>query len=313
MKNVHKMTEGAILLAIYAVLLLITLYVPVLGFATTLVLSVPFILFAAKNNVKYTLAFFAASVFLSAILGTILAIPVTFMFGLTGVVMGYMIGNNRSRFATYSLSSLVFLLNVVVQYAIAVAFFKFNFIDEMIIMFQKSFQTSIEMLNQLGQAPDEKMIKQFEEGISLIETLVPSLLVISSFTIVFILQLVSNPIIKRFGVQIGKWKPFREVVLPKSLLWYYLIALIAGLVMKPEEGTYWFWALVNLVYILQLLMVVQGLSFVFYASHAKNLPKAFPIIITVLTFVPFIPVVLYIIRILGIIDLGFDLRKKLKP
>jgi uncharacterized protein YybS (DUF2232 family) len=57
-------------------------------------------------------------------------------------------------------------------------------------------------------------------------------------------------------------------------------------------------------------MLLQGLSFVAYFTHIKKFPKAFLIIAVILTFL--LPFVLYIVRILGIIDLGFNLRKRLE-
>ncbi|WLR55155.1 DUF2232 domain-containing protein [Mesobacillus subterraneus] len=163
--------------------------------------------------------------------------------------------------------------------------------------------------NKWGRLPDEKLIKQFEAMIDMMEVLMPSMFVMASFLIVFLLQLVSFPFLKRFGIQVPTWGPFRDLNLPKSILWYYLIAMIAALIMQPEKGTYWFWAISNLTFILQMLMVLQGLSFVFYVTHIKRYPKAVPIIIIIVTFL--LPFVLYIVRILGIIDLGFDLRKRL--
>ena len=70
MKNVHKLTEGAILLAIFAVLLLLTLYLPILGAVVNLFLSLPFIMYGAKNNRKSSLVFLVASIFISLIVGT---------------------------------------------------------------------------------------------------------------------------------------------------------------------------------------------------------------------------------------------------
>ena len=85
--------------------------------------------------------------------------------------------------------------------------------------------------------------------------------------------------------------------------------MIAALALQPEKGTYWFWVISNLSFILQMLMVLQGVAFVFYLTHVKGYPKAVPIIVIVLMFL--LPFILYIVRILGIIDLGFDLRKRL--
>jgi uncharacterized protein YybS (DUF2232 family) len=309
MKNTYKLTEGAILLAIFAVMLLITLYIPVISLIINFFLSLPFILFGAKHDGKSTAVFTLGAVLLSLILGSFLAIPLALAYGTTGAVMGYLIRNGKSRLAVYIAGSLVFLINIVAQYALSVVLFNINFIDELMEMFRSSVDQSIKMLKQMGQTPDEKMIKQFESMIDMMETLVPSMFVMASFMLVFIIQLASFPFLKRFGVSVPKWRPFRELTLPKSILWYYLLTMLAALVMNPEEGTYWFWALANLSFILQMLMVLQGLSLVFYLTHVKGYPKAVPIVVVVLLFL--FPFVLYIVRILGIIDLGFDFRKRL--
>lgn len=309
MKNVHKLTEGAIILAIYSVLLLLSLYIPFIGVVTNLFLALPFMLFAAKNDTKSSVVFLIASLFISMILGTILALPLTLAFGLTGSIMGYLIREKKGRNAIFLAGSFMFLVNIVLQYAVSVAFFHFNFIEELLVIIRESMDQSFSMLKSMGQAEGTAKIKeQFENGIKLIETLMPSLFLMSSFIIVFFIQLVSIPIIKRFGVKVDGWARVRDISLPKSFLWYYLITLLATLLLQPEEGTYWYWALTNLSYILQLFMVFQGLTFIFYFCDKKGLPKALPIMAVILSFL--IPFFLYIVRILGIIDLGFDLRNR---
>jgi uncharacterized protein YybS (DUF2232 family) len=309
MKNTYKLTEGAILLAIFAVLLLITLYIPGLGMVVNFFLSLPFLMFGAKHDWKSTAVFTLAAVLLSMILGSFLAMPLALAFGTTGAVMGYMVREGKSRFAVYIAGSVVFLVNLVGQYALSIVLFNINFIDEMVTIFRSSVDQAIKMLEQMGQTPDEKLIKQFETMVDMIEVLVPSMFVMSSFLIVFLLQLASFPFMKRFGIKVPVWRPYRELNLPKSILWYYLITMIIALVMQPEQGTYWFWVISNLSFILQMLMVLQGIAFVFYFTHIKEYTKAVPIIVIVLMFL--LPFVLYIVRILGIIDLGFDLRKRL--
>ncbi|MBT2680326.1 YybS family protein [Bacillus sp. ISL-35] len=309
MKNTYKLTEGAILLAIFAVMLLITLYIPGLGMIVNFFLSLPFLMFGAKHDWKSTAVFTLAAVLLSMILGSFLAIPLALAFGTTGAVMGYMVREGKSRFAVYIAGSVVFLVNLVAQYALSIVLFNINFIDEMVTVFRSSVDQAIKMLEQMGQTPDEKLVSQFETMVDMIEVLVPSMFVMSSFLIVFLLQLASFPFMKRFGIKVPVWRPFRELNLPKSILWYYLITMIVALVMQPEQGTYWFWVISNLSFILQMLMVLQGISFVFYFTHIKGYTKAVPIIVIVLMFL--LPFILYIVRLLGIIDLGFDLRKRL--
>ncbi|MEH7558544.1 DUF2232 domain-containing protein, partial [Priestia megaterium] len=76
-----------------------------------------------------------------------------------------------------------------------------------------------------------------------------------------------------------------------------------------EQGTFMYVAIINIVMGLQMLVVLQGISFIFYFSHQKGYAKAIPIVVTILALI--IPIILQIVRILGIIDLGFNLRKQL--
>ena len=110
MKNVNQLTKGAMFLAIFSVLLLITLYIPLLGSIVNFFLPLPFILFAAKNNFKSSIVFLIASVLLSLILGSLLAIPLTLAYGSTGVAIGYLINRQKNRWTVLAAGSFVFLI-----------------------------------------------------------------------------------------------------------------------------------------------------------------------------------------------------------
>ena len=311
MKNARILTEGAMLLAIFAVLLLITIYVPLLGMVANFFLAVPFILFAAKNEWKMSLVFLAASILISLILGSLTSLPLAFAYGTTGVVTGYLIQRKKDRIIILLAGTIVFLVNMIASYAISVALFNIDIFKEINDVMQDSLTKSADMLKSLGQeAQAEQTIEQFKKALSLVKTLFPSMIVIWSVVTTFITQSVSLPIVKRFGIEIQKWKPFRELSLPKSTLWYLLITLTASLLLHPEQGTYLYAALFNLSFILQALMWFQGCTFLFYFLDVKGLSKSIGVILLIASF--FIPIFLYIIGILGIIDLGFDRRKKLR-
>jgi uncharacterized protein YybS (DUF2232 family) len=307
-KNVRKLTEGAILLAAFAVLLLLTIYVPFLGMIVNLFLAVPFMLFAAKNDGKSIVVFIIASLLLSFIVGTIMSLPLTLAYGTTGVVIGYLIQKQKNMGVLFITGSLVFLVNLIIIYVASIVLFKVDMITEMIEMMRESLNVSADLLKNFGDTQNtEKMLEQFNNGLNLIKTLIPTLFVISSLLIVFIMQLISFPIIKRFGVKVEKWKNFKEISLPKSLLYYFLLTLIVSMLVNPEEGTFMYMAIINLTYILQFMMILQGYTFIFYFFDKKGLSKAISITIAIVSFI--IPIFLYIVGILGIIDLGFDLRK----
>ncbi len=309
-KSTYRLTEGAILLAIFTVLLLVTLYIPGLGLIVNFFLAMPFIMYAAKHGGKSATVFTIAAVLLSLIVGTFLAIPIALTYGLTGSVIGWLIWKEKSRLVIFVAGSLVFLVNTILQYAATVVLFNMNVIEEFMATFQESIDTSIKMLEGMGQTVDDKVIEQFQNSVTLMETLMPSLFVMASFMIVFFIQLLCLPLLKRFGVKVQPWIPVRNMTLPKSLLWYYLLSMMASLFIQPEVGSYWHWALTNLVFILQFLMLIQGYTFIAYYSHAKGYPKAVLVVTIILSIL--LPIILYIVRILGIIDLGFDLRKRIE-
>ncbi|MDP4087628.1 MAG: YybS family protein [Bacillota bacterium] len=309
MKNVRKLTEGAILLAAFTVLLLVCIYVPIIGGILNLFLPLPFILFATKNNLKNTCVFVFASILLSFITGAIVALPLTLAYGLTGAIMGYFIQKNKSRTIILLAGTVVFLVNIVIQYVVTTTFFHFDIIDKFIKMFHESLKIYSQTLKDMGKEKQGKpIIDRLEKSLDLIKIIVPSVFVMSSFLAVFFIQLLSRPVLKRFGVKVENWKPFREISLPKSLMWYYLITMMANLTLHPVSGTYLYNALVNLTYILQMFMFFQGLTFIFYFFYQRGMPKSIPLIIFLfsLTNSNF----LYIIGILGIIDLGFDVRRR---
>ena len=309
MRNIHRLTEGAILLAAFTILLLMTVYVPVLGTVVNFFLALPFMMFSARNNRKESFVFLIASLFLSLIAGSLLALPLTLAYGLTGIVIGDFIRNEKPKQAAFIAGSITFLINLVIQYVISIVFLNMDIIKESIQLLRESIDQYIKVVTSLSQAPNEAVAQKLYAAIDLIEILTPTIFVITSFLIVFIIQLVSYPILKRFGIVVVLGEHFRNFKLSKSMIYYFLIALLANLIIQPESGSYIHLALSNILFILLLLIVVQGLSFIWYFSYQKGLSKAVPILVTIAMFL--MPLILYIVWILGIMDLGFDLRKKL--
>ncbi|WKB37434.1 DUF2232 domain-containing protein [Terrilactibacillus sp. S3-3] len=194
-------------------------------------------------------------------------------------------------------------------FAAAVVLFHFNPIDSLKSMMNQS----IDMVQKISPALNEdskKAIEFYRSQISYIGYLAPSLLVVLSIVYAFLIELICLPILRRLRVVVPKWLPFRLWHLPRSLIWYYLIALVIMLFGHLSQGNSLFVAVINVVFILDVLLVIQGLSFVFFFAHEKNLPLAIPILITVVSLA--ISYLLQLIRILGIIDLGFNIRERLK-
>lgn len=305
MKNVQQLTEGAILLAAFAVLILLNLYVPLVGGIFNLVLPAPFILFSAKNSLKNIAAFYVAALFISFLAGSFMGLVLLLLFGSTGVVIGYLLQKNKSRTAILISSSLILVIGLVVLYAVSVTFMQMNFIDKLTLAMNEYMKNSQQMLKEMGR---EDQIKQLKEKISMIKTLAPSFLILGSIMVAFAIQLVCFPIAKRFGVKVQPWGSLRNLSLPRSLLWYYLIVKGANIFIHPEVGFYFYLVIMNATYILEMFLVLQGVALLVYLLHKKSVPKGFGVIVILLAFM--VPTFHYIIMLLGVIDIGYDFRKR---
>ncbi|MFC4321712.1 YybS family protein [Litchfieldia salsa] len=302
MKNQKFIVDGGLLLAIYILMLLGATFVPFLGIILTFLLPIPFVIFASRYDIRRSILFLVAATILSLLFTSVSGLVFSLIYGVGGVVYGILVQKNKKSIEVLLGLTVSFMITFVIIYVAASTLFSFDFTA----LILQSAEESIELMRQLG-TQNEAMIKQFEESLEVFKYLLPSLLVITAFMFALITQLVTYPVLRRVVQGVNKLPAIREITLPLSIIWYYLTVLIL-MFFEMEVGTFYYMAVTNLFYILQLLMVIQGISFIFFFSHVRGLPKIVPIIIVLMT-----PFLLSIIRILGIIDLGFQLRKKIKP
>jgi uncharacterized protein YybS (DUF2232 family) len=231
------------------------------------------------------------------------------LYGVIGVVIGFMLQKNKSRTTILISSSLIFMAGLVIYYVVSVAFLQVNIIHELKVALNEGVINSQDMLKSMGKEDQIELLnKQNANLIKMIETLVPYFLIMFSIMATFIIQWVNFPILKRFGVKVEPWGSFRNLSLPRSLLWYYLIAIGVNILFHPEEGTYLYSVVINARYIVEMFLLIQGFAFIFYIFHQKSISKGYTFLLVILAFM--ISIIHYIILLLGIMDLGFDYRKR---
>ncbi|TDL79229.1 YybS family protein [Peribacillus frigoritolerans] len=308
MKRVNVLTEGAILLALFTVLTLMTLYLPLFGAFLMVFLPLPFILYTVRHGIKAALTLMAASIFITLIVGSLFALPLTLTYALSGIVMGYFYQKRQTAGALIG-GTIAFLISFVVMYAASAAFFQIDPIEEATGGMNETIEMAKSMMAAIGQEANEAAINQLEEQMKYIGYLIPSLLVSVSFIFALLSHAVTVPVLKRLKIQLMPLKPFREWKLPSSIVWYYLIVSFL-LFLNLDTGSFLYIAAVNLLFVLQVLLVVQGFSFIFFYSHVKKYSKAIPVTAVILSLI--LPILMYLVRILGIIDLAFNLRGRVK-
>lgn len=309
MRNTYALTEAAIQLAIFIVLFLASLYVPLLGMMISLFLSLPFIVFTMRHGYRPALVLLTAAVIVSTLISSVLSAFAAVMFGTGGIVIGALLAKQKNRYVVLAAATIAFLVNIVINYVVSVKFFDLDIIAQTISVISDSFHTAVQIMENAGKKPPEETVARFEQGLKLIKYVTPTLFVIAALAFAYLTIIVSVPILKRLKLSVGTWPPFRQLMLPRQLVWYYLLVLIATF-FPLEQGTFAFIVVINLYYVLQLLFAIQGFSFLYYIAYRKQIAKGIIVAGTIVCL--FIPFLLYLIAILGIIDLGFELRKRVQ-
>jgi len=307
-KRTNVLTEGAIFVAIYTVFLLITLYVPILSVISIFFLSTPFIIFGIRHGIKQSFVLLLASIVMTFLVGSIVSLPIGLMFSVTGIIMAYFYRQKRQLFALIG-GTISLLINFVLDYALSIVFLGVDLFSDVIQQTKSSVRETLAAFPSMDEEMKKTMMEQMNEQFDLLMNLLPSMFVIVSFMLAVIIHILNIGIIKRLKLNVGTITPFRDWKFPKSIIWYYLITILLMLINLPKES-FLNNALYNIVFVLQTVLLIQGFSFIFYFCHVKKLSKAVPVLIVIGTFI--LPILLYPVRILGIIDLGFNLREKIR-
>ncbi|HLQ83297.1 MAG TPA: YybS family protein [Pseudogracilibacillus sp.] len=310
MNNSKRVTDGALLMAIYIVLLLMSVFLPLFILIGLFILPIPFIIYAAKYNWKPTLLIIILSLVLSLMFATIVSLPLTILSSLGGLAIGTALYNKENSHQVWAKGTLGFIIGMMLVFIFAQFFLGINWEQELNTMIDESFTMTEEIMVQTGT--DNQVNEQLtliKEQMQNLTLLIPASMTIMSIFLSIVTIFISYKIMNRINKEKYKFIPFKDLNLPTSIFWLYFIAIILSF-FNPDTSTTLGVIVINSVVILTTLMIIQGYSFVFFYANEKKWPKAIPIIIVIVSFL--IPLIMMlVIRLLGIIDIGFGLKKRI--
>ncbi|MDE0639702.1 YybS family protein [Bacillus sp. CNPSo 3703] len=310
MKQTKALVEGAIMISIFAVMTLFYLYVPLLAIIFFMAAPIPIILYTIRHGLKKGIAAGAIGIVISFLIGSINGLLSAPMLIAVGVGMGVFYRRRQPGQAIIT-GALIYLFSFLIYFVVSVQLFQVDIlgvakdsIDQIMPMVEST-------LKQSGASDQEiaKQLKQFREMQDTALNSLPVALLIFVTLMSFVNHWFVRPLIKRFVPYMPALKKFKDMRLPKSMVWYYLLTLLLMLI-QPEKGSFLSLVQTSAFQILFILVLIQGFSFIFYYCHEKNISKVVPIFAVVLTIL--FPPIGVIVRIIGIADIGFDLREKVK-
>ncbi|EJS76191.1 YybS family protein [Bacillus cereus] len=309
MKQTKFITEGAALLAVYAILLLISMYVPILGAVAMFILPLPFIVLTIRYKLPNVLLIFVAALFITVIVSQPISLIKTIIFGLIGVVLGSMYKKGKKPVEILIAGTLAYLIGIMLIYVGSIKFFNIDIMKQMQNMFNESIAQSEKIVSAAGMPISKEQKELLGQLNDVLQTLFPSILVMVSVCFSWITVMISGSVLKKLKHDVAPWPKFKDIQLPKSIVWYYVIFILLATFIKVEPTSYLHMVFSNLYVIFALLLVLQGLTFITFLAHRKGFTKGVPIISFIVCM--FIPMLFPLVTILGIIDLGISLRSKI--
>lgn len=300
------LVQGAAMVAIFTLMMIISAYIPLAFMLVFLFAPLPFAWYSAKYKRSTSILVAIVGCILTFITSGLAILPFAFIFALVGIMIGAAIRQQKSKLYLFMSSGIAVLLSTAIVFLAYVRLAGINMVEIGVEMAKKNYeQTAAMSQNLTGQStitPD-----QVEAVSKMMELTVPSTVTLGAFFVAFVLISINLPILKRLGLNVPKFAPFQHMRLPRSILWYYMIILCINLFIRPEPGSTLDVIVLNVSYILWVLLILQGISFIHYFISKKGMPVGVKWIATLLA----IPLSSFMI-LLGIIDLGFDVRSLVK-
>ncbi|SOC39372.1 YybS family protein [Ureibacillus acetophenoni] len=301
------LAQGAMMVALFVVLIAVALYVPLVSIIATLFAPLPLAWYSANYDRNQSIFVAIIACFLTFFIGGLLILPFSLIFASIGVVIGISLKLKKSKLFILMSTGLTVLITFAIDYLITLKLFEFDFIEQSMQMMRTSYEQSLKLTQSMtGQsALTEETLDLF---FVTLETTIPASVTLAAFALAFIIISINLPILRRLGVVVPKFSALKDLRLPRSILWYYLIVLSISLFLKPEIGTTLYVICLNLNMILWVLLTIQGLSFILYLLDKKIKVTNFLKVLVILLAIPLYNFVILV----GIVDLGFDIRSLVK-
>lgn len=312
-QKLRGMLEGALLGAVWVLLLYLTMYTP-LFFVTAILLPIPLTILTYRQGMQIAGMTAVLFVLLAAIFNLLF---VGFNFVLYSVVMGIVSG-----YCLYyrkpttvillggALATLATLLGTLVILRVLTGY---DMMSDFAVSFQQSLDQSASMLESMGMASQLEGIEaiNIDQMVSMMRMMMPTVFIIISAMNAYVYYWIVIHVFKRLGEKIPQLPSLTVLRLPKSILGYYVVAIFAMLFMNSFDSTGGFWYLLvfSIVQILTLALAVQGISVLWFYMKKQKWPSIarVPILFLLLH-----PLVFQITAWIGMLDMFFNWRRLLK-
>jgi len=308
------LNKRALLWSLILIVLLLLLFTQLALFALSLAMIPVVVLFVKLKPQQFTLyyalsllAVYAITALMGkAILGTIAALFSLFLL-IPSLVMGMLYKKKASARMVLTGGTVSFLALLLIG-LLLLTLFGIHVTDEMKQFIRSSLDTLPAEVRSMLPADLVDMV------IEMMVQLLPFYLIGLSVYFSVLTHWLARKALVRSGEDLPALGPAKDWMLPKSFVWYYLAALVLNFIFTEPNGSLIVMVLLNVMPILMFAFTVQAFAFFFFVADARGWPKAVPIAIVVvsLMLMPLLPFLMQLLTLLGLLDIAFPIRGRLK-
>ncbi|PID20038.1 MULTISPECIES: YybS family protein [unclassified Sporosarcina] len=298
----RRITYGAMMVALFAILLALTLYVPLLGMLTLLLIPLPVTLYRLRYDRLSTLLVTVCTWLITLLIGGLLSIPSAIVLSLVGFVIGDTVRTGKSKLYVFMATGVALLISLSLLYLGTVWFMKINPIDQLLQQFETIQEEALVILAGMGNSTRD-MERVVAEAFTYYQTIVPSLFILSVFIASYFFVMPILAIASRLRFEVPKFASFRSMRLPFATVLAYLALLLISILSQPEQGTTFYLMEANAILIFRFLFFLQGLALIYYALQKMKLPLIVnvPAALLAMFLSPFTVM-------LGVLDIAINIR-----
>lgn len=297
-----KMRWTSVVWSVVYLLLLLSLLSP-FSIVTVFFLILPAAILFTTLNVK-SFILHVLPVWLIAYLVHPVYLLLAFYFMIPALIMGRAYKRRVPAIRTLMLGAGTILAELLLLLLVGTAFFHFDlssYVHDIVKMTMSPLRDvggSNPLISDMAWSPEEMQMVS-----DATVQMIPFAMIVSSFMMAVITHALARPIMDSMGFSVPKLKPAREWMLPRSLIWYYLIGVIIEIFASGSKNSFLDMIAANLLPLLHICFMIQAFGFFFFLGHKRKWHPVIPLLfaIPILLFPP--------MRIIGILDLAFPLRQ----
>ncbi|HCA41292.1 MAG TPA: DUF2232 domain-containing protein [Aminobacterium sp.] len=315
MTPTRSLVESSLLVGLAVVLFLAAQFLPVVGIAFSFLCPAPLVVMGLRHDLKKSiLGAGVAAVLIMFFMGPIGALFFILGFGILGIGLGYLSKRLDHGVEILLYGILISLGSKLVLMVVASKVMGMNPFSIDPVEIENTMNKVFEFYAGKGLSPEtiESMKQQMMVTLKMLPMVFPAILTLAASVDCYLSYVISRAVIHRIGSgTLPSLPSFDQWRFPKSIFWAFVVSIVFSLVgIQLGQSSLVFRVGMNLKLLVNMLFLLQGLSVIWYYLSLRGVGKVLRWIVII--FVMFIPFLSTVALGIGIGDMWFDFRSRIR-